>query len=57
MVTMMFFYMTLLGITMVLLFVGSRLSRWKTLLIVYGFTALAMAAEIVLIRFWGTDTL
>ena len=57
MVTMMFFYMTLLGITMVLLFVGSRLSRWKTLLIVYGFTVLAMAAEIVLIRFWGTDTL
>ena len=49
-------YMTVLGMTMVLLFVDSRLSRRKTVLAVYGTTVLVMAALILIYCVWGVET-
>lgn len=37
-------YMTALGVTMVLLFLDSRYGKWQTVLALYGFMALIMAA-------------
>lgn len=50
-------YMTVLGMTMVLLFVDSRFSRRQTLLAVYGITALLLAAVILLYRVLGMTAL
>lgn len=49
-------YMTVLGMTMVLLFVDSRLSRRQTALAVYGTTILLMAALILIYCAFGTKT-
>ena len=49
-------YMTVLGMTMVLLFVDSRLSRRKTALAVYGTTILVMAALVLICCAWGVET-
>lgn len=48
-------YMTVLGMTMVLLFLDSRYSRWRTILTVYGTMILVMAAVAILYRAAGIE--
>lgn len=50
-------YMTVLGTTMVLLFMDSRFPQWVSALAVYGTTALLIAAVIFLYDACGIDTL
>ena len=48
-------YMTVLGMTMVLLFLDSRSSRWRTILTVYGAVVLVMVAIAALYRAVGIE--
>lgn len=48
-------YLTALGMTMVLLFLDSRYSRWRTILTVYGTVVLVMAAVAALYRVAGIE--
>lgn len=48
-------YMTVLGMTMVLLFLDSRHSRWRTILTVYGAVVLVMVAIAALYRAVGIE--
>ena len=52
-----YFYLTLLGMTMTLLFGESRLPLRRTLIIVYGATALMEAALFLIHYFWGLEAL
>lgn len=50
-------YLTALGMIMTLLFVDSRLSKWKTILAVFGATVLMVAAVTFLYQTMGMGTL
>ena len=52
-----FIFYTTFGMTMILLLVGSRFSRVKTLVIVYGSCFLLLVWLFVLGRFFGSENL